>query len=104
MAALKNSRKSYSAKITLTNCAISDKNYEHVFNFWKAFKINPLKDYHDLHLEVDVLLLACVFGTLEKESIKSFELDSAHYVSTPGYSWDAMLRFTDVNSKLISDI
>ena len=32
------------------------------------------------------------------------ELDYAHYLSTLGYSWDAMLRFTDINSKLISDI
>ena len=27
----------------------------------------------------------------------SFELDSAHYFSTLGYSWDAMLRFSDFN-------
>ena len=33
-----------------------------------------------------------------------FGLDLAHYLSTPGYSWDAMLRFTDANLKLISDI
>ena len=34
----------------------------------------------------------------------SFELDPAHYLSTSGYSWDAMLRFTNFNLKLISDI
>ena len=38
------------------------------------------------------------------ESINLFELDPTHYLSTPGYTWDAMLRFTDVNLKLISDI
>ena len=26
-----------------------------------------MKDYHDLHLKVDALLLACVFGTFRKE-------------------------------------
>ena len=36
--------------------------------------------------------------------INSVELDPAHYLSTPGYSWDAVLMFTDVNLKLISDI
>ena len=63
-----------------------------------------MKDYHDLYLKVDVLLLACVFAIFRKESINSFELEPAHYVSTPAYSWDAMLRFTDINLKFISDI
>ena len=33
-----------------------------------------------------------------------FELDPAHYLSTPENGWDAMLRFIEVNLKLISDI
>ena len=36
--------------------------------------------------------------------MNSFELDPAHYLSTLGRSWDAMLRLTSVNSKLISNI
>ena len=55
-------------------------------------------------LKFEILLLICVFETLRKESINLFELDCAHYLSNPGYSWNAMLRFADVNSKLISDI
>ena len=66
--------------------------------------MNTMKDYHDLYLNVVVLLLACVHETFRKESINFFESDSAHYLSTSGYSWDAMLRFTDVNLNLISDI
>ena len=57
---------------TLTNRAISYKNYEHVLNVLKAFKINIMKDFHNLHLKVDVLLLACVFETFRKESINPF--------------------------------
>ena len=45
-----------------------------------------------------------MFGTFRKESINSLELDPAHYLSTPGYSWDAILRLKGVNLKLISDI
>ena len=44
-----------------------------------------------------LLLLACVFETFRKESKSSFELDLALYLSTPDYSWDAMLTFTDNN-------
>ena len=47
--------------------------------------------------EADILLLACELEVLTKESINSFELDLAYYLSTLRYSWDAMLRFTDVN-------
>ena len=56
-----------------------------------------MEDYHDLHLKVGVLLLACVFETFRSKSINYFELDPAYYLSAPGYSWDAMLRFTDAN-------
>ena len=88
----------------MANHAISDKNYEHVLNVRKAFKINTMKDYHDLYLKVDILKLGFLFETSRKESVNSFELDPAPYLSTPGYSWDVMLSLTDVNLKLISDI
>ena len=57
-----------------------------------------------IDLRVDVLLLACAFETFRKKSINSSELDPAHYLSTPGNNWNAMLKFTDVNLKLISDL
>ena len=59
---------------TLTNCEISDRNYEHVFNVLEAFKMTVMKDYHDFYLNFDALLLACRFETFRKESINSFEL------------------------------
>ena len=66
--------------------------------------MNTMKDYHDLYLKVDVLLLACGFEIFRKESMNSIELDFAHYLSTLGYSWDAMLSFSDLNLRLISVI
>ena len=63
-----------------------------------------MENYHYLYLKVDVLSLVCVFETFRKESIKSFELHPAHHLCTPGYSWCAMLKFTDISLKLISDI
>ena len=88
----------------MTNHEIGDKDYEDVLNIWKAYKTNTMKDDHNWYLKVDVLLLACAFETFKKESINSFEFDPAHYLFTLGCSWDALLRFTDVNLKLISDI
>ena len=80
----------------MTNQEISDKNYEHILNVWLAFKMNTMKDDHDLYLKGDVSLLACVFKAFKRGSIKSFILDSAHYLFAD-YSWGAMLRFNDVN-------
>ena len=67
--------------------------------------MNAMKDYHDLYLKVHVLLMVCVFETFRKESMNSFELDPAYYLSTCSYySCNAMLRFTDANLKLLSNI
>ena len=41
---------------------------------------------------------------LINKSINSFELNPAYYLSTPGYSQDAILSFTENNLKLIFDI
>lgn len=65
--------------------------------------MNAMEDCHDLYLEVDVLLSACVFETFKKESIHFFQLDSAYCLTTSGNSWDATQKFTDVNLKLFTD-
>ena len=33
---------------------------------WKSFIMSTMKDYHDLYLKVDVLLLACGFEIFRK--------------------------------------
>ena len=58
-----------------------------VLSVWRALRMKIMKGYHDLFLKGIVSLLACVFETFRKEPISSFELDSAHYLSTPGYIW-----------------
>ena len=63
-----------------------------------------MKDYYGFYLKCDVLFLAVVFENFRTESINSFELDSVNYLSTPGCSWDVMLRFIGVSLKLIPDM
>ena len=38
-----------------------------------------MKDYHDLSLNIDVLLLGCLFEHFTEKSINSFESDLVHY-------------------------
>ena len=61
-------------------------------------------DYHDHYLKKDVLLLADVFEKFTSKSLKLSKLDSSHYFSSPGLSWNAMLKMTGIKLKLISDI
>ena len=89
---------------TVTGHTISDNKYEYVLNVWKAFKMNTLKDYHDLYLKGHVSLLVCLFETYWKEPILLFESDPAHCLSISGFSSDAVLRFSSVNLKLVADI
>ena len=37
------------------------------------------------------------------ETIKTCELDPGHYITLPSLSWDAMLKYTDVEIEFMSD-
>ena len=51
----------------------------------------------------DVLLLADVFEAFRNVSLTNYDIDPAHYVSSPQLSWDAMLHVTDCALTLIND-
>ena len=51
----------------------------------------------------EVLLLADVFEKFIKACLTYYELDPCHYFSSPGLSWDAMLKMTDVKLEKIPD-
>ena len=42
------------------------------------------KDYHNLYLKCDVLLLADVFEKIRNNSLKNCRLCPSHYLSAPG--------------------
>ena len=50
-------------------------------------------DYHDIYLKTNVLLLADVFEKFINTCLEYFGLDLCHYFSSPGLSWDAMLKW-----------
>ena len=45
----------------LTDRKIIDKEYKHVLNVWNKLEIKLMKDYNNLYLKCDVLLLGDVF-------------------------------------------
>ena len=63
-----------------------------------------MKGYHHLYLKADVLFITTAFKVLGIVSINSFEFNPVHFLPTPSYSCDAMLRVMGVNLKLTSGI
>ena len=82
---------------------ISDDDYQHAINVWNTFKCKTIRDYHDLYLKSDVLLLADVFENFRKTCLKHYKLDPAHYYTSPGLAWDACLKETGQQLQLLHD-
>ena len=61
-------------------------------------------DYHDHYLKKDVPLLADIFEKFIGTSMKYYGLGPCHYFSSPGLSWDAMLKMNGIKLEKISDI
>ena len=83
---------------------ISAADYNHAQNVWKTFKLKNMGEYHDLYLKSDVLLLADVFENFRKTCLEYYKLDPCHYFTSPGLSWDAMLKMTDIKLELMVDV
>ena len=88
----------------LKNEHITNEQYEHAQNIWNTFNLKTMGDYHDLYLKSDTLLLADIFENFRKTCLQYYKLDPCHYFSSPGLSWDAMLKMTEVKLELINDI
>ena len=88
----------------LNNEHITDEQYTHAQNVWRTFKLNNMGDYHDFFLKSDILLLADVFENFRKTCLQYYKLDPCHCFTSPGLSWDAMLKMTDIKLELMTDI
>ena len=88
----------------LNDSNISDKDYEHAQKVWKTFNMKNMGEYHDTYLISDVLLLSDVFENFRKTCLEYYKLDPCHYFTSPGLSWDSMLKMTEIELELMSDI
>ena len=82
---------------------IDDIDYRHGNNVFKGFKLENVRDYHDLYVQSDTLLLADVFENFRNMCIKVHELDPAHFVSLPGLAWQVRLKKTNIELELLTD-
>ncbi|KAJ8914260.1 hypothetical protein NQ315_003625 [Exocentrus adspersus] len=68
----------------LNHSHVSTDAYAHAQNLWKSFNIKTLGEYSDLYLKTD--------------------LDSGHYYTLPGYTWDCALKYTKVELDYLKDV
>ena len=87
----------------LSDAHINDEDYCHAQKVWETFECRSLGDYSDLYCRTDVLFLADVFETFRKTCLRQYGLDPAHYYTSPGLSWDALLKKTRVELELLTD-
>ena len=88
----------------LTDDSISDEQYQHAQKVWNTFNMRTMGEYHDLYLKSDILLLADVFENFRKTCHQYYKLDPCHYFTSPGLSWDAMLKMTGIKLELMTDV
>ena len=82
---------------------ITDDDFQHALNVWNTFNCKTIRDYHNLYLKTDVLLLADVFENFRKTCLHHYNLDPAHYYTSPGLAWDACLKETGQELQLLHD-
>ncbi|KAK3745935.1 hypothetical protein QZH41_003071 [Actinostola sp. cb2023] len=88
----------------LNDSDISEDDYKHAQKVWQVFKMKTMRDYHDLYLLSDVLLLMDVFETFRGVCMDNYKLDPCWYFTAPGLSWDAMLKMTEIELELLTDV
>ena len=83
---------------------IIDVDHRHAKRVFKSLSNKNLGDYHDLYVQIDILLIADVFENFRNMCIQVYELDPAHFLSAPGLAWQACLRKIVVELELLTDV
>ena len=89
---------------SIKNEGISQDEYDHAKRVFEHLKLRNLGEWTDVYLKTDVLLLCSVFENFRDVILREFQLDPAHFYSSPGLSWSAMLKMTKIELQLLTDI
>ena len=87
----------------LNDSGITEEDYQYAQKVWETFNMKTMRDYHDLYLKSDVLLLSDVFENFRDVCLDNYHLDPAFYYTAPGLAWDACLKITKIKLELLYD-
>ena len=91
-------------ELFLNDQHITNGEYDHAKKVWETFSLKNMGEYHDLYLKSNVLLLAAGFESFRKTCFQYYKLDPCHYFTSPGLSWDAMLKMTNSELELMTNV
>ena len=67
---------------------ISDKDYNNAQKVFEEF-CTDIRDYHDLYVQCNTLLVADVFEKFRDKCLEICGLDRSNFSSAPGLAWQA---------------
>ncbi|XP_069957694.1 uncharacterized protein [Cherax quadricarinatus] len=88
---------------SLSKKHISQEEFDHAHLVWEKTACQTLGDYLLVYLSCDVGLLADIFTLHRRLLYNIYNLDVVHYVSLPGFAYDAFLKTSGVELELITD-
>lgn len=88
---------------TLTQKEVTEEEYQKAQKVWDLFGCKTLRDYHNLYLQIDVLILADVFEKFRGFFVSHHNIDPCYCYSAPGLTWQCGLRHTDVTLDYLTD-
>ena len=71
---------------------VTDADYTHAKRLCKHFKRKNLRNYHDLDVQSDALLLVDVFENFRDIYLKIYELGPAQFLTALGLAMQAALK------------
>ena len=83
---------------------ITDTGYTHAKRVCKDFEIKSLREYHDLYVQSNTLLLGDLFKNFRNICLEIYEFDPVRFLLAPGIAWQAALKKTKVRLDLLTDI
>jgi len=88
----------------LNNEDVDPEDYNHACNVWNELQIKTLGEYSDFYVTLDVAQLADIMEQFRSTCMTAYGLDPLHSYTTPGLSYQSMLKQTKCTLELITDV
>jgi len=89
---------------SLRGTPITDENYRHAQEVWKAFNCQTFEDYARLYSISDSLLLSDIFENFRATAIENRGLDPLYVWSASGFSWSCAMYSSQVELEYVKDL
>ena len=53
----------------------------------KDFEVKNLDEYYDIYIQIDIILLANIFGNFQNKCLEICELDPGYFFTAPRLAW-----------------